>query len=1148
MEITENGQETSSTVTSLLPLASVSQQPYVSELLSFTLDRLHKEPELLRVDAERIQRQMQEVAVGNYRAFIAAADALLAITEEVSSIDNHLESLITEIPKLTFGCTEFIESAEQILEKRKMNQTLLANHSTLLDLLEIPQLMDTCVRNGNYDEALDLEAFVCKLSTMHPKLPVIQALAAEVRQTTQSLLFQLLQKLRSNIQLPECLRIIGYLRRIGVFSEYEMRLQFLRCREAWLTGILEDLDQRNAYEYLKGMINCHRMHLFDVVNQYRAIFADDTSGSEENYDGGLLFSWAMHQITSHLKTLKIMLPKITEGGSLSNILDSCMYCAVGLNWVGLDFRGLLPPLFEEAVLNLFSKNMSTAVENFQLVLDSHRWVPLPAVGFPSNSVGEEHQEDVTPPSYLMEHPPLAVFINGVSAAMNELRPCAPVSLKHVLAQKLIKGLQAVSDSLLRYNTTRMLRDNESGLFLSLCRAFIEVAYPHCAMCFGRCYPGGAALIMDAKNLYDGIGRLLATSSRELPRPANNIEGKNITENGDVPVVEDGVTPEVEPTGVTNADEKDQISSTVQTDEKQGDSEASFLPRSTAPFSVGKVCAMESNVEQKNPSHKLQIYSSPNTGVTPFWREKYERDAKKYWDVFYKRHQDKFFKDRHYLDKEWGQYFTGEGRKVILEIGCGAGNTIFPLVATYPNIFVYACDFSPRAVNLVKTHKDYLETRVGAFVCDLTVDDLSKDISPSSVDIVTMIFVLSAVSPEKMPLVLQNVKKILKPNGYVLLRDYAVGDLAQERFTSKDQQISENFYVRGDGTRAFYFSNEFLTSLFKDYGFDVEELGLCCKQVENRSREIVMNRRWIQAVFRFSDSSNKSVSKEPAIMEDLSQENVKSNVKESMSQCHSNNFEVDMSEGVAAEMFGISLSNDNEVIHIKLRDQNFKINVLSKEYQHTCKSTGMMLWESARMMASVLAVNPTIVEGKKVLELGCGCGGICSMVAAKSADLVVATDGDTKALELLAHNVASNLRKPSLAKLITKRLEWGNREHIEAIKELSSDGFEVIIGTDVTYVPECILPLFATAKELISCDRIGRGDQKAVLILCHIFRRVDEPSLLSAASQFGFKLVDKWPLGIPSNPSQSIVGSWFPDNGREECIPNTALNIMYFQWQ
>jgi len=77
-----------------LPLASESQQPYVSELLSFTLDRLHKEPELLRVDADRIRRQMQEVAVGNYRSFIAAADALIAIRQEVSSIDNHLESLV----------------------------------------------------------------------------------------------------------------------------------------------------------------------------------------------------------------------------------------------------------------------------------------------------------------------------------------------------------------------------------------------------------------------------------------------------------------------------------------------------------------------------------------------------------------------------------------------------------------------------------------------------------------------------------------------------------------------------------------------------------------------------------------------------------------------------------------------------------------------------------------------------------------------------------------------------------------------------------------------------------------------------------------------------------------------------------------------
>ncbi|KAJ7561079.1 hypothetical protein O6H91_03G013000 [Diphasiastrum complanatum] len=487
-----------------LPLNNPAHQTYVSELLSFTLDRLHKEPELLWVDAERIRRQMQEVAVGHYRSFITAAEALQAISHEVASVDQHLESLIAEIPKLTSGCNGFMSSAQQILEKRKLNQTLLANHSTLLDLLEIPQLMDTCVRNGNYDEALDLEAFVSKLTTMHPRLPVIQSLAADVKQTTSSLLAQLLQRLRSNIQLPECLRIIGYLRRLGVFSEHEMRLQFLRCREAWLMGIITDLDQGNPYEYLKRLADCHRIHLFDVVTQYRAIFADDTTDREENSDGGLLYSWAMHRISSYLEILQELLPKITEGVSLAIILEQCMYCGMSLGRVGLDFRGLLPPLFEESVHDLFVRNMAVTVENFQHVLNSHRWVPLPQARITRRvSSGEESLEDVAPPQSLMEHPPLATFVN----ALNELRHCAPINIKSTLASELQQTLQCVADSLLRHHATRMLRENETTQFLSMCRAFVEVACPYCVLCFGRCYPGGSSLIQ-TKNIVEILRKLV----------------------------------------------------------------------------------------------------------------------------------------------------------------------------------------------------------------------------------------------------------------------------------------------------------------------------------------------------------------------------------------------------------------------------------------------------------------------------------------------------------------------------------------------------------------------------------------------------------------------------------------------------------------
>jgi hypothetical protein len=79
----------------------------------------------------------------------------------------------------------------------------------VLEILEIPQLMDTCVRNAYYEEALQLQAHVTQMRKRHPDVAIIGLIAAEVAQHSEQMKANLLLQLRSDVQLPACLKVIG---------------------------------------------------------------------------------------------------------------------------------------------------------------------------------------------------------------------------------------------------------------------------------------------------------------------------------------------------------------------------------------------------------------------------------------------------------------------------------------------------------------------------------------------------------------------------------------------------------------------------------------------------------------------------------------------------------------------------------------------------------------------------------------------------------------------------------------------------------------------------------------------------------------------------------------------------------------------------
>ena len=94
--------------------------------------------------------------------------------------------------------------------------------------------------------------------------------------------------------------------------------------------------------------------------------------------------------------------------------------------------------------------------------------------------------------------------------------------------------------------------------------------------------------------------------------------------------------------------------------------------------------------------------------------------------------------------------------------------------------------------------------------------------------------------------------MLKPGGHLLFRDYGLHDHAMLRFARQRQhKLSENFYVRQDGTRAYFFSIEYLKGLLDQADLHVDELAYVFKETVNIKEEICVPRVFLQGKFRKS---------------------------------------------------------------------------------------------------------------------------------------------------------------------------------------------------------------------------------------------------------------------------------------------------------
>ncbi|KAM0792893.1 hypothetical protein ACM66B_002655 [Microbotryomycetes sp. NB124-2] len=300
----------------------------------------------------------------------------------------------------------------------------------------------------------------------------------------------------------------------------------------------------------------------------------------------------------------------------------------------------------------------------------------------------------------------------------------------------------------------------------------------------------------------------------------------------------------------------------------------------------------------------------NRTVAPaFQVNKHKKEAARNWDIFYKNNRDGFFKDRHWTDKDFVELAqletdedaSGKGKgKCIMEVGCGTGAFVYPLLERYPSTQFYAFDFSRRAVDLVKSHPLYTPERVHAFVHDLTCPrgsltlaqnleaappEFKSDDEPfRRPEIISCIFVISALPPGAQRAAVQSLVDVLAPGGSLLLRDYALFDMAQLRFhalpskgyatvpsllsadvdstsatSQHDTERGKAWYRRGDGTMTYFFTPDELNKLVQTDmvqeaadGTRFKMVGECEvreRAMENKAQQWDCVRRFVHASWR-----------------------------------------------------------------------------------------------------------------------------------------------------------------------------------------------------------------------------------------------------------------------------------------------------------
>ncbi|KAI0370088.1 Dor1-domain-containing protein [Pilatotrama ljubarskyi] len=470
-------------------LTSSEASSYIARLTTLSLDELEAEPTELASSSAQLTNALTTLCYNSYPTFLSLHATTSTLSSSFDALSSSLSSLLSSLPNLESRARTFAQDSRTLLASRRKAALVLEHHDKLHDVLSLPLLLETSVRNHNYADALLLAQHASTLAARFPSNPLIQSVKADCDARVHSMLAQLLRVLHEQAKLPALFRAVGFLRKMNVLSEEELALAFLAGRSAYLDGTLRAVEvekkglggegsverEREIHSrYLKRYVDAWREGVHDVVTQYTTIFLDRAHNAEPAPPElhVLLTTFTTLRVRQILDLLRDTLPLVADPSLLSSLLTQLTYCATSFARVGMDFRAALGPLFTSAVQRGVTREFEDATDSWLKTLESEnpskgrsragssRKKPsqlflssssaAPPIPTPAQLSAIASAAPNVPPPILASYPPLALYTNALLSAMNGLRLLAPASLLHDLLLSLEAGLTRGANALLTY--------------------------------------------------------------------------------------------------------------------------------------------------------------------------------------------------------------------------------------------------------------------------------------------------------------------------------------------------------------------------------------------------------------------------------------------------------------------------------------------------------------------------------------------------------------------------------------------------------------------------------------------------------------------------------------------------------------------------